>query len=248
MDSGHLLLSFRVRHEQDVVAARQRAAQIAALAGFDTSDQTRIATGVSEIVRNAFRYAGGGVVEYSLEGQTIPQVLLVKVSDSGRGIPNLDDVLEGRYRSTTGMGIGLAGTRRLMDHFEISSSTTGTVVSLKKLLPRRAPFISPAKAAEIARDIHEHHPGGLVEEIQRQNQELLRALDELQRRQDELVRLNRELEDTNRGVVALYAELDEKADHLRRADELKSRFLSNMTHEFRTPVNSILALTDLLDQ
>ena len=71
----------------------------------------------------------------------------------------------------------------------------------------------------------------------------MRTLDELNRRQDELMRLNRELEDTNRGVVALYAELDERADHLRRADELKSRFLSNMTHEFRTPVNSILALS-----
>ncbi len=58
--------------------------------------------------------------------------------------------------------------------------------------------------------------------------------------------LNRELEDTNRGVVALYAELDEKADHLRRADELKSKFLSNMSHEFRSPLNSILALSGLL--
>src|SRR5439155_25856934 len=47
-------------------------------------------------------------------------------------------------------------------------------------------------------------------------------------------------------VVALYAELDERADHLRRADEVKTRFLSNMTHEFRTPLNSILALTRLL--
>ena len=82
--------------------------------------------------------------------------------------------------------------------------------------------------------------------MQRQNQELLRALEELEQRQDELPALNRELEDTNRGVVALYAELDEKADHLRRADELKSRFLSNMSHEFRTPVNSILALARLL--
>ena len=61
-----------------------------------------------------------------------------------------------------------------------------------------------------------------------------------------MTRLNRELEDTNRGVVALYAELDEKADYLRRADELKSRFLSNMSHEFRSPLNSILALSGLL--
>lgn len=58
--------------------------------------------------------------------------------------------------------------------------------------------------------------------------------------------MNQELRDTNRGVVALYAELDERADHLRRADELKSHFLSNMTHEFRTPLNSILALTRVL--
>jgi signal transduction histidine kinase/CheY-like chemotaxis protein len=242
------LWSFSVRHEQDVVTARRRAAQVAALAGFDASEQTRIATAVSEIVRNAFRYAGSATVDVSIEGQTAPQVLIITVADHGRGIANLDAVLAGRYRSTTGMGIGLAGARRLMDQFDIESSSSGTTVTLKKLLPRRAPFLGPSRLSELAHQIGAQRPGDLIEEIQRQNQELLRTLGELQRRQEELVRLNRELEDTNRGVVALYAELDEKADHLRRADELKSRFLSNMTHEFRTPVNSILALTDLLDQ
>ena len=83
-------------------------------------------------------------------------------------------------------------------------------------------------------------------EIRRQNQQILLQLEELRTRQEDLERLNQELEDTNRGVVALYAELDERAEQLRRADELKSKFLSNMSHEFRTPLNSILALSRLL--
>jgi signal transduction histidine kinase/CheY-like chemotaxis protein len=241
------LFVFAVHHEQDVVTARQRAGQLAALLGFDQSEQTRIATAVSEIVRNAYRYAGAGRVEYAVEGETAPQLFSILVRDSGHGIADLKEVMSGRYRSTTGMGIGVLGARRLMDRFQIESDPSGTTVRLKKFLPRRAPIVTKRRLAEIAREVADRKPTGLVEEFQRQNQELLRALDELNRRQDELVRLNRELEDTNRGVVALYAELDEKADHLRRADELKSRFLSNMTHEFRTPVNSILALTSLLE-
>src|SRR5262249_15899463 len=62
----------------------------------------------------------------------------------------------------------------------------------------------------------------------------------------ETTRLNRELEETNRGVVALYSELDEKADQLRSVSDMKSRFLSHMSHEFRTPLNSIIALSRLL--
>ena len=83
-------------------------------------------------------------------------------------------------------------------------------------------------------------------EIERQNQELFKTLQELRARQEELSLLNRELEDTNRGVVALYAELDERADYLRRASELKTKFLSNVSHEFRTPLNSIISLARLL--
>jgi signal transduction histidine kinase/CheY-like chemotaxis protein len=241
------LLTVAVQYEQDVVVARQRARQIAGLLGFDGQDQTRIATAVSEIARNAYRYAGGGKVEFSLEGESLPQVLHVRVSDKGPGIPDVAHVLSGKYRSTTGMGIGLIGAHRLMDRVEVRSARgTGTDISMRKILPSRAPLVTSSGVGRIVHELTLRPPVGANEELQQQNQELLRALSDLRERQDELQRLNRELEDTNRGVVALYAELDEKADHLRRADEMKSKFLSNMSHEFRTPLNSIRALSRLL--
>ena len=240
------LLTLAIRHDQDVVTARQRAAYVGQLLGFDTSEQTRVATAVSEIVRNAFRYAKGAGVSYGVDEEAKPQRLIVRVTDEGPGIKHLDDVLAGRYQSGTGMGMGIVGARRLMDAFSIQTSSSGTTVVLAKFLSPRHELVTVERARQIAEALARKQPAGLMEEIQSQNQALLRALDDLQRKQQELVHLNRELEDTNRGVVALYAELDEKADHLRRADELKSRFLSNMTHEFRTPVNSILGLSSLL--
>jgi signal transduction histidine kinase/DNA-binding response OmpR family regulator len=241
------LLTVAIKYEQDVVVARQRARQIAGLLGFDGQDQTRIATAVSEIARNAFRYAGAGKVEFALEGESLPQVLSVKVTDKGPGIPDVALVLSGKYRSTTGMGIGLIGAHRLMDRVEVKTAAgEGTDVSLRKILPARTPLVTASGVGRIVQELTTRPPVGPNEELQQQNQELLRALSDLRERQDELQRLNRELEDTNRGVVALYAELDEKADHLRRADDMKSKFLSNMSHEFRTPLNSIRALSRLL--
>src|SRR5215203_2538480 len=241
------VLSLALQEEQDVVTARQRARQLANLLGFDGQDQVRIATAVSEIARNAFRYATGGRIECSLEGQLAPQLLTFVISDRGPGFAALDDVLGGRYRSMTGMGIGITGSRRLMDRFTIQSVPgQGSVVTMSKLLPPSTPYVGAQRVAELTAVLATERPAGAVQEVQQQNRELLRALDELRRRRDELEQLNSELQDTNRGVVALYAELDEKADHLRRADEMKSRFLSNMSHEFRTPLNSMLALTRLL--
>jgi signal transduction histidine kinase/CheY-like chemotaxis protein len=240
------MLTLQLGSEHDVVLVRQRTRQLSRLLGFDQQDQTRIATAVSEIARNACNYGGSGKVEYQLEGTTSPQLLVIQVSDQGPGIANVDHILEGHYQSHTGLGLGIVGARRLMDQCRIETGSSGTIVSLKKLLPRKAVLVTPQKLAEIATQLALERSQDPLVEIQQQNQELLRTLDELRKRQDELSRLNDELEDTNRGVVALYAELDEKADHLRRADELKSRFLSNMSHEFRTPVNSITALSRVL--
>lgn len=70
--------------------------------------------------------------------------------------------------------------------------------------------------------------------------------EQVQRLHQEADALRAELDETNQGVLALYAELDMQADQLRQASDLKSRFLSYMSHEFRTPLGSILSITSLL--
>jgi signal transduction histidine kinase len=69
---------------------------------------------------------------------------------------------------------------------------------------------------------------------------------ELAAREADIAALRQELEETNKGVVALYAELDDKAEQLRDANELKSRFLSYMSHEFRTPLTSMTSIAGIL--
>jgi signal transduction histidine kinase len=239
------LLRMDVRYEHDVVLARQRARQLAAALKFDSQDQTRIATAVSEVARNAFQYAGGGLIDFRVETSPSP-LLVVTLSDKGRGISNIQEILDGKYVSHTGMGLGLIGAKRLMDSFTVETGAHGTTVVLGKSIPPRFAGLSKSDLDAILSKIEARTPSGPYEELQLQNQELIRTLDELRARQTELAQLNRELDETNRGVVALYAELDDRADFLQRASELKSHFLSNMSHEFRTPLNSIMALSQIL--
>lgn len=241
------ILTAQVKTETDVVSVRQRAKQIAQLCGFGMQDQVRIATSVSELARNVFNYAGQGKISFAIEGNTAPQILTIHIEDNGPGIENLDLILSGNYKSPTGMGMGIIGARRLADRFNIKTGPDiGTHITLKKIFPRFAALITPESSSKIFARLANMATEISVTEIMQQNQELLSALAELKARQDDLLLLTRELEDTNRGMVALYAELDEKAGHLRRADQMKSRFLSNMSHEFRTPLSSIRALAKLL--
>src|SRR5438445_2429937 len=101
--------TLRLEEETDIVAARQRTRQVNTLLGFDHQDQVRIATAVSEIVRNALQYASGGRLEYLFHMHAQPQRLEVRVSDNGGGIAQLDRILDGSYQSPTGMGLGVIG-------------------------------------------------------------------------------------------------------------------------------------------
>ncbi|MDY0884620.1 ATP-binding protein [Dongia soli] len=249
------LAGYPIRSESDIVLIRQQAQRLAQGLGFDRQDQTRIATAVSEIVRNALQHGGGGTIKFAIEApveasaetsvaaRDETQYLVADIGDCGPGIEQLEDVLQGRGGNNA---VGLVAARRLMERFEIDSSpATGTHIRMKKRLPRSYALddgaLKTLTAGLSARAAEE--PVALVQHL---NHELALCLEELNSRQEELERLSAELEDTNRGVVALYSELDDKAEELKQASELKSRFLSNMGHEFRTPLNSILALSGLL--
>ncbi|HKU15727.1 MAG TPA: ATP-binding protein [Steroidobacteraceae bacterium] len=243
----HALLELDLSNDRDMVAARQRARQVSALLDFDAQDQVRIATAVSEVARNAVRHGGGGRIEFAFEEQDGRDAALsIVVSDSGPGIADFEAAITG----ATPVGepkLGLVTARRLMDGFEIQSAPgSGTSITLRKSVPRRAEPFTRSRVDALARAVATHRAGDPSVEVQQQNRDLLRSLEELRLRQEELTRLNAELEDTNRGVMALYSELDERAAHLRTADETKTRFLSSVSHEFRTPVNSILALSKIL--
>lgn len=246
------LLRLELAQDRDIVAARQRARQVSALLGFDSQDQVRIATAVSELARNAMRHGGEGTIEFALtQGPARGSItgalteLQIVISDHGPGIANLEDTMN--ESSNGDLTLGLVAARRLMDRFDVySGQGHGTIITLGKFLPRRTESFTATRIAAIADELSAHYTTDATAEIQQQNRELLRSLEELRLRKEELARLNAELEDTNRGVMALYAELEERATHLRLADETKTRFLSAVSHEFRTPVNSILALSKIL--
>ena len=203
-----------VETEEDIVAVRQRARRLAEALGFGAQDQVRIATAVSEIARNAYSYAGGGRVEYGVDIAGFAQSMAIRIVDRGPGIAELPAVLDGSYRSETGLGRGITGARRLMDAFEVQSQPGETVVLLSKRLPAGHPSFSGAQAAILAQTVARSGAESPLLALRAQHRELLQSLSELAERDEEAQRLNRELAETNRGVVALYAELEPGAEQL----------------------------------
>jgi len=122
--------------EDDIVASRQRAREAARALGFGAVDQSRIATAVSELTRNVVRYATEGRGEVIVREVSRPggsAGLEIVVTDAGPGIADVGQAMTDGYTSGAGMGMGLPGTRRLMDEMEIDSGAgRGTVVTIRK--------------------------------------------------------------------------------------------------------------------
>lgn len=115
-----------VRSENDIVVARTRARILCEALKVKSVSAHKVATVVSELARNIVSYTPGGTIE--LTPSQSPLQMTIKSVDQGEGIKNLDAIMSGNYRSKTGLGLGLAGSKRLASHFEINTGPQGTTI------------------------------------------------------------------------------------------------------------------------
>ncbi len=124
-----------IRNESDIITARVKAKVIAEALGFGYMDQTRIATAVSELARNANQYAGEGKITITPANRQGRKGIEIVVDDHGPGIENLELALKGGHSTAGGLGMGLSGSKRLMDEFDIKTkSKEGTTIVARKWL------------------------------------------------------------------------------------------------------------------
>ncbi|ANZ40245.1 histidine kinase [Lentzea guizhouensis] len=235
------LLRLVVGDERDVFPLRQRGREVAAAVGLDGQNQIRMATALSDVGRELVRQGVGTTAVFRLRRGPGAALLVELTWPAG---------------AVTGSGPGWDTARRLMDELLV----TATGVTLLKNVHHAV-----SVDEDLLRGLRESTGTSALDELRAQNQELLDTLENLETKGKELERLNAELEETNRGVVALYqelsdeleqtnqgvvalyAELDAKSAELRDAAAARIRFWSNISHELRAPINSVVGLTRLLN-
>lgn len=212
------VLSLRLS-ELDSAAIRARAREVAQIAGLESIQQTRMATAVSEIARNAVDHARQGILEFRLEPSPGGgQCLVAEVRDEGPGIADVSAMLDGPMLPNGRRANGLAGSRRLVDRMKIDSTPQGTRVRLEVDFPTKTAARSADDIAAMAAELVRRRPVSPIVELREQNRELLRV----------------------------HQELQEKQAALERADERKNQFVKTLVHELRSPLSTIELTLELL--
>jgi signal transduction histidine kinase len=225
-----------IRREADIVKVRERVRRLAREMGFEPTTQIKITTAVSELTRNIYEYARAGAITLALaqRGHALAG-LQITARDDGPGIDEarLRSIVRGTYRSESGLGVGLIGTRRLMDEFDIQSKTgEGTRVTVVKWLPPQEASAVRARAEELRDFVATDEDDSALEELARQNRDLVQVLGELEEKREQLEEVNRQLAESNR-------ELNEANAKLRELSAMKEEFLALTTHDLRSPLTVI---------
>ncbi|MBI2909370.1 MAG: anti-sigma regulatory factor [Chloroflexi bacterium] len=125
-----------INSDADIVSARQQGRSLARELGFSLVDQTVIATAISELARNIVEYAKRGEIEIGEIGDGRRRGMMVVARDSGPGMADVSVAMQDGYSTSNSLGLGLPGTRRMMDDFDIVSQVgKGTTITVKKWAP-----------------------------------------------------------------------------------------------------------------
>ena len=136
MNEPHLG-EFRITSENDIVMARKVVRDAATALGFGLTDVTRIVTAASELTRNIYHYAESGVMRWRSLNQGALVGLELTFEDNGPGIPEIEKAMEMGFSTGKGLGMGLPGSKRLMDEMTIESTVgKGTTVVVRKWLKK----------------------------------------------------------------------------------------------------------------
>lgn len=126
-------LKVPIRSEADLVTARLRGRELAAALNFSSSELTLIATAISEVTRNILSYAGSGELDLRLVRQGPKVGVSIVARDRGPGIADLFSAMQDGYSTSGSLGLGLPGSKRLMDEFDLVSEVgKGTTVTMTK--------------------------------------------------------------------------------------------------------------------
>ncbi len=249
--SGEELLRTSIRVEQDIFVVRQHGREVAAAVGLEYQDQVRVATSLSEVGRQMFARLGRTDVVFAVDSGNG----MLTITATAGGVPDRD--------TADALAVGVSVARPLMEMWLIDHDEGWVKVTMGRRLPAGTP-LREEELGVLRNRLERLVPNRPVEEFVLQNQQLLATLEEVQQHRDRLLAVNQELEETNRGVlalynqlteeleatnrgvVALYAELDETSANLREANEAKTRFMANVSHELRAPVTAIIGLVRLV--
>lgn len=130
-DPGRPVLRVEIAENQDVVVVRQRAREQSQRAGFSLLETTKLVTAASELARNTLEHGGGGYAEIEVCTNGLRRGVRMRFVDEGPGIPDVEQALRDGFTTGKGLGLGLGGSRRLVNEFEIDSAPSrGTKITV----------------------------------------------------------------------------------------------------------------------
>ncbi len=241
--------------ELDLVVAYKKAMQLAEISGLNFTEQTKFATAVSEICRNALMHAKGGMVSFYIAQEGANFFIEAVVTDKGPGIKNIKSLLERLDLQVDGQRSGIYNCKRLSDRFDMESSEqSGTRVRIGRRLAANHPPINHMILAGWRKHFSQLAPASPYDELKRQNHLLLKTLEELriskdqtQEQLEQIQSLNKELEKNYQRIRQLSADYARQNELLMKRNEELDEFAHVVSHDLKGPLRNIKGLVQLME-